>query len=164
VIHGASGQQLGEISPDGRWLAYQSAESSTQEEIWVRPFPDTEGGRWKISTNGGERPVWSRSGREIFYRESRGSGESEEDRLMAVTVSTGAAGAPFSYGSPKPLLDVSEYSFLSIARTYDISHDGSRFVFLRRDRGDTPAPDSITVIVNWADELRARLGRRPTGL
>ena len=157
VINAASGQALGEISPDGRWLAYQSAESSTQEEIWVRPFPDTDGGRWKISTNGGERPVWSRSGREIFYREARGSGASEEDRLMAVAVSPGPT---FSYGTPKPLLDVADYSFPSIARTYDISHDGSRFVFLRRDRGDTPAPQSITVIVNWVVELRARLGIR----
>ena len=45
-------------SPDGRWLAYQSDESG-QPEIYVKPFPNVDGGRWQVSTNGGYRPVWS---------------------------------------------------------------------------------------------------------
>ena len=59
-------ERNGEISPDGRWLAYQSDESG-QFEIYVRPFPDVNSGRWQISTGGGTRPLWARRGRELFY-------------------------------------------------------------------------------------------------
>ena len=159
ILSDTSGQSLGEISPDGRWILYQSDESSTQEEIWVRPYPNTEGGRWKISTNGGERPVWSRSGREIFYREQVGPRGDDSDRLMSVTVSPVPAGAAFSYGTPTPLFDVSRYSFLSIARTYDVSADGSRFLFFR-EPARTAGPDSLTVIVNWTAGLSAQLAGR----
>ena len=58
-------ERNGEISPDGRWLAYQSNESG-QEEIYVRPFPDVDAGRWPVSTGGGSRPLWARSGEELF--------------------------------------------------------------------------------------------------
>jgi Tol biopolymer transport system component len=159
IISDTSGQWLGEISPDGRWILYQSDESSTQEEIWVRPYPNTEGGRWKISTNGGERPVWARSGREIFYREAVGRGRNESDRLMSVPVSSVPAGAPFSYGTPTALFDVSWYSFLSIARTYDVSADGSRFLFFREPTKDA-VPDSLTIIINWTAGVSAQLAGR----
>ena len=55
-----------EVSPDGHWLANESSESG-REEVYVRPFPDVEGGRWQISTGGGRTPLWSRNGRELFY-------------------------------------------------------------------------------------------------
>ena len=55
-----------EISPDGRWLAYQSDESG-RYEIYVRPFPAVGSGRWQLSTSGGRTPVWARSGGELFY-------------------------------------------------------------------------------------------------
>ena len=158
VIRNEVGQWQGEISPDGRWLAYQSRESSTQEEIWVRPYPDTDAGRWKVSTSGGERPIWSRSGRELFYREALGRSGRDSDRLMRVSVTPSAPGAPFLYSPPEPLFDVSRYSFLSIGRTYDIAPDGQRFLFLKQERATTALPDSLTVIVNWGEELRARLG------
>ncbi|NIP94707.1 MAG: hypothetical protein GWO24_15205, partial [Akkermansiaceae bacterium] len=54
------------ISRDGRWLAYQSNETGDWE-IFVRPFPDVDSGRWQVSTNGGYSPVWANSGRELFY-------------------------------------------------------------------------------------------------
>ncbi len=54
------------VSHDGRWLAYASNESG-RYEVYVTPFP-TSGERWKVSTNGGERPTWRRDGRELFYR------------------------------------------------------------------------------------------------
>lgn len=56
-----------EVSPDGRWLAYQWNESG-QDEVYVRPFPNVDAGRWQVSTGGGTRPVWSRNGRELFSR------------------------------------------------------------------------------------------------
>ena len=71
----------GDISPDGRWIAYQSDESG-REEIYVRPFPDVDaGGRWQISPNGGSRPLWARNGRELFYL-------SADHILMTVPVQT----------------------------------------------------------------------------
>ena len=54
------------VSPDGRWLAYVSGLSGT-DEVYVVPFPNTDGGRWMVSANGGQGPVWARSGRELFY-------------------------------------------------------------------------------------------------
>ncbi|MGH8648697.1 MAG: TolB family protein, partial [Burkholderiales bacterium] len=59
-------ERNGEISPDGRWLAYESNESG-QSQIYVRPFPAVDEGRWQVSTSGGVQPLWARSGRELFY-------------------------------------------------------------------------------------------------
>ena len=59
-------ERNGEVSPDGRWLAYQ-ANDSGQFEIYVRPFPDVTAGRWQVSTGGGTRPLWHRNGQELFY-------------------------------------------------------------------------------------------------
>src|SRR4029079_3100201 len=54
------------ISPDGRWIAYESNETGTYD-IYVRPFPAVDSGRSKISDGGATRPLWSRTGRELFY-------------------------------------------------------------------------------------------------
>ena len=59
-------EQDGRISPDGRWLAYRSNESG-RDEVYVRPFPDVESGRWQVSTAGGNRAEWGPDGRELFY-------------------------------------------------------------------------------------------------
>src|SRR5204862_7655544 len=59
-------ERNGTISPDGRWLAYES-NSSGPFEIYVRPFPNVGGGEWQVSTALGTRPLWARSGRELFY-------------------------------------------------------------------------------------------------
>ena len=67
------------VSHDGRWMGYVSNESG-RNEVYVTRFP-TSGERWKVSTNGGERPTWRRDGRELFYREG--------SKLMAVSVSAG---------------------------------------------------------------------------
>jgi serine/threonine-protein kinase len=61
------GEANAEVSPDGRWLAYDSDESG-KLEVYVRPFPTVDAGRWQVSTGGGAQPVWARSGRELFYR------------------------------------------------------------------------------------------------
>ena len=78
-----------EVSPDGRWLAYE-ANDSGRFEIYVRPFPDVTGGRWQVSTGGGTRPLWARNGQELFYLAPAGA-------LMRVGVERGpswAATAP----------------------------------------------------------------------
>ena len=55
-------ERNGVVSPDGRWLAYE-ANDSGRFEIYVRPFPDVNGGHWRVSTAGGTRPLWARFGR-----------------------------------------------------------------------------------------------------
>ena len=70
-----------EVSPDGRWLAYESNESG-RNEIYVRPFPNVDAGKRQVSTNGGTQPLWARNGQELFY-ESMGA-------LMRVPVKTGS--------------------------------------------------------------------------
>ncbi len=74
-------ERNGEISPDGRWLAYESNDSG-QSQVYVRPFPDVNGGHWQISTGGGTRPLWARNGQELFYLVPGGA-------LMSVRVERG---------------------------------------------------------------------------
>ena len=75
------GERNTEVSPDGRWLAYESDESG-QLEIYVRPFPDVDGGGlWQVSTGGGTQPLWVRSGRELVLPQRGGSnGRAHADR------------------------------------------------------------------------------------
>ena len=67
VIDGEFDERNAALSPDGRWLAYNSDESG-QHQVYVRPFPDVDSGRWQVSTDGGEWPVWNPAGSELFYR------------------------------------------------------------------------------------------------
>jgi serine/threonine-protein kinase len=82
------------ISPDGQWMAYKAVESGP-DEIYVRPFPDVNGGRWQISTDEGDDPVWAPDGRELFYRGSGG-------RMMAVPME---AEPTFNPGIPEALFE-----------------------------------------------------------
>lgn len=121
LIRTVFNERNGEISPDGRWLAYESNELG-QEEIYVRPFPAVDAGRWQVSTGGGRQPLWARSGRELFYWASEGT-------LMAVrveSVETAKRGARFSVGAPEILVRGQHYrgSAGLLGRTYDVSPDG----------------------------------------
>ena len=84
LVHTPFSEQNGEVSPDGRWLAYQSNDSG-RAEIWVRPFADVNGGRWQVSSGGGSQPLWSPDGRELFYRDLTGA-------VMRVAIERGPAG------------------------------------------------------------------------
>ena len=91
------------ISPDGRWMAYMSNESG-KLEIYVRPFPELNKGRWQVSTSSGDTPLWSHDGRELFYRNG--------DSVMAVEVE---AGQTFKCGKPDTLFE--GRTFLPLLRT-----------------------------------------------
>ena len=130
-----------DISPDGRWLAYQSNETG-ETEIWVRALADENEGRWRVSTSGGTKPVWSPTGTELFY---------VAERMMAVPVELGAS---FSYGLPQPLFPRRNYVFDGPFRNYDISRDGDRFVMIVESAPDEDiAGPEISVVVNWFSEL-----------
>jgi serine/threonine-protein kinase len=135
----------GEISPDGRFIAYQSEESG-QSEIYVRPSQVGATARWQVSSGGGDAPVWTLGGRELLYLDAAG-------QVMAVATT----GAAFRPGRPSTLAGRIEPMGLAW-RTYDVSSDGQRFLVMKKlpERAqDTSAPGFV-VVQHWFEEL-ARL-------
>ena len=108
------------ISPDGAWVAFESDESGTYE-VYVRPFPDVEAGRWLVSTAGGLYPVWSPDGRELFFLQGT--------QLMTASVQPDA---DFTSGTPEVLFDA-PYYFGNIGRNYDVAPD-RRFLMVKLGR------------------------------
>ena len=113
----------------------------------MRPFPNVDGGHWTISTTGGIKPLWARSGKELYYLTLDGA-------MMAVPTQSTPA---FSVGNPTKLFDTRHYAALS-ARTYDVSRDGQTFLMIKAAGGDpTSTPTGIVVVLNWVEELKARV-------
>jgi serine/threonine-protein kinase len=137
-----------EISPNGRWLAYQS-NASGRIEVWVRPYPDTESGRSLVSTNGdGQSPLWSRDGRELFFIALDGA-------LMGVHVKD--TGSTWTATPPSKILEPGYWSRdVLIGRQYDVSLDGKRFLVVTppRDPGDPP---ELIVMQHWGEELKTKV-------
>ena len=137
------------LSPDGRWLAYQSNESG-EEQIYVQPFPNIDDGKWQVSTNGGVDPVWSPDGRQMFFFEL-------PIRLMVAEVETDPT---FNPGTPIVAFDGSAYEGGGGARGYDIAPDGERFLMRRAIGTQTVGEDAFTGLIfveNWFEELKARV-------
>ena len=130
------------MSPDGRWLAYQSNESG-RDEIYVRPFPNIDSGRWQVSTGGGTRPAWGPNGRELFYLAADG-------KLMAVPVQSGAT---YSAGTPQVVVNTA-YLNPQLGRTYDVSPDGKRFLMIKDASTQPASPRQLVVVLNWFEELK----------
>ena len=130
------------LSPDDRWLAYVSNESD-RDEVYVTGFPPA--GKWQISAEGGNEPMWSRDGRELFYRNG--------EKMMAVDVSAG----PQSAGKPNLLFegpyDLKEGSGAS---NYDVAPDGQGFVMIRTpERAQSSGQaQQIILVQNWFEELK----------
>jgi eukaryotic-like serine/threonine-protein kinase len=140
-----------QISPDGRWMAYQSNELGSVE-IYVRPFPDVNAGRWKISTEGGTRPLWNKNGREIFYFLEPGI-------MMSVPVETGTS---FKAGTPRELFR-GEYLATLSKTQYSVTPDGQRFLMIKDAAarpGSSPSPQQISIVLNWFEELKQRVPKK----
>lgn len=133
----------GEVSPDGRWIAYQSDESG-ENEIYVRRFPSLDS-RAQVSSGGGARPAWARNGRELFYLKADGT-------MMAVPVEPGD-GSGFVTGPAKALFSGQFYA-LQAGRSYDISPDGKRFLLIKDATPRTAAALQLVVVLNWLEELK----------
>ena len=133
------------VSPDGHWLAYASVESGVNE-IYVRPFPATTGGRWQASNGGGLQPRWSSDGRELFYLDSG-------NHLIAAQVRSGTT---FEVGELKPLFDASQYTIDPFHTSYDVMPGGRGFVFLRPRQTGRVAGPTIVEAENWFADVRAR--------
>jgi hypothetical protein len=131
------------ISPDGRWLAYSSNESG-QYDVYVVPFPNTSAAKWAVSTRGGTEPLWSHSGRELFYRDVAGN-------LVAVEVQTSPT---FALGRSTALFPAAAYYSFARGLEYAVAPDDRRFLMIRRVSGG--APDELIVVDNWFEELKAK--------
>ena len=139
-LHMDFNESHGKLSPNGKWLAYQSDETK-RAEIYVQTFPNP-GGKWQVSTNGGTRPVWSRDGKELFFIDSG-------RKMMAAEVKSNVQ---FEAGVPKPLFDtrLQQGQQQGITR-FDVSKDGHFLIPTALEEG-TAVP--ISVVVNWTVGLK----------
>jgi Tol biopolymer transport system component len=158
LLNGSYMEIQPQLSPDGQWLAYSSNESG-QMEVYVRPFPEVNSGRWQVSINGGNSPLWSPDGQEIFYLIGNTEG------VMAVDIETEPT---FKPGKPRLLFNG---SYVGAAPAdgvpWDIHPDGKRF-FMMKEPGTTGAesatgesavagPRKINIVLNWDVELKQRV-------
>jgi Tol biopolymer transport system component len=137
----------GQLSPNGRWMAYASNETG-RYQVYVQPFPRS-GAKWLVSPGGGGHPRWRRDGKELFYL-AGGGGEAV---VMAADVT--ASASSFEAGAPKALFKAATLTQLADLgpdgdQVYGVSADGQRFIFL------TPIgqAEPITVVLNWTAALR----------
>jgi serine/threonine-protein kinase len=131
------------LSPDGKWLAYGSNESGSFE-IFVRPFPETTTARWQISTAGGSEPVWSSTGRELFYINGR-------TEMVAAEIQPGA---PFSVGRQRVLFSVAPFTRPGPIPSYSVSPDDKRFLLVRE--GEANQQSELVVAEHWLEGLKGR--------
>ena len=140
------------LSPDGHWLAYSSNESSAQREVYLRPYPAVDTKRISVSTHGGTAPRWVRNGKALLYWETG----QPTGRVMSVEI-TGAPALGVSMphvvweGRPDRLTTPSSVS------GFDVTPDGRRLLWATLEDPTPPAPTIINVVINWFDELRARV-------
>ncbi len=133
-----------QLSPDGRWLLYQSAVSG-QAEIYVRPYPALDRS-WQVSAGGGAQARWSRSSREIYYRGNQ----------HVVAVPFEPSGAAPRFGKPTALFtDAYEFGVGTSIANYDVTGDG-RFIMVRRGGSG----GKLSAVVNWTEELEQTLASR----
>jgi serine/threonine-protein kinase len=140
------------FSPDGRWLAYQSNETGTNE-VYVQPFPGP-GAKSQISTGGGFDPIWSRNARgargEIFFLALDG-------RIMAADYTT--SHDSFLAGKPR-VWSQNSLPYLGVFLPFDLAPHGKRFVvalYPGRTAEELAPIDTVTVLLNFFDELRRRV-------
>jgi serine/threonine protein kinase/Tol biopolymer transport system component len=141
-VHSKGSEAHGRVSPDGRWLAYDSDETGSVQ-VFVATFPQKQG-RWQVSgedgkIEGGTRPVWSHDGRELFYISTSG-------KLMRVTIDPAATA--FTHSRPQPMFETR----MPPMSPFAISQDGKRFLILNGIQPDVATP--ITVVVNWDSGLK----------
>ena len=143
VLHSTAADGAPQLSPDGLWLAYASDESG-RREIYVQAFPDP-GGKWQVSPDGGNEPLWNPNGRELFYRNG--------DRMMSVEVNTANG---FASGKPRVLFTGRYHKSSNwwARPNYDVSADWQRFLMLKNVGEDSAPPTDVAVVLNWAAELR----------
>jgi serine/threonine protein kinase len=115
------------------------------QTLYVRPYPAVNGGRWQVSTGGGTRPLWSRTGQELFYASPAGA-------IMRVDVERGT-----SWAATTPTTVVKEGYVIPSGfpgRFYDVSSDGQRFLMVKSTSDPTAPPPQIVVVQHFDEELK----------
>ena len=135
-----------EFSADGRWLAYTSG---TPPQVYVQPYPALDR-RAQVSTHGGINPAWRRDGREMYYLQNVSAGGALKIRVMAVPVTTTPA---FSAGTPHLLFE-GPFRADGPARTYDVTHDGQRFLMVQEVQRPPARVSQMVLVQNWVEELK----------
>jgi serine/threonine-protein kinase len=142
---------MARFSPDGRWLAYTSNESG-RNEVYVRPFPRTDGVARLVSIDGGSDPVWAPNGESLYYRGASGY-------IMSLPITPAAT---FTPGRPQPLFRFEGiYRMSGTGTAYDIHPDGQRFIMVSEadEPGAASPPQQVHVVLNWFEELKRRATR-----
>ncbi len=135
------------LSPDGRWLAYES-NSSGQLEVYVQPYPNASGQRWKVSTAGGTAPAWVQTEKELFFL-------ALDESLMSVPIR--GIGTRWSAGVPTKVLPPGYFTAGgNIGRQYEVSPDGQRFIMIKSS-GTATVNAEVVVVQHWDQELRTRV-------
>jgi hypothetical protein len=151
LIDGSESEVQPDLSPDGRWLAYASNESG-RYEVYVRPFPDVDAGKWQVSTEGGIQPMWAHNGRELFF-----VSPPDEEMWVARYETTSdfrVVGREALFQLPGDFLGITARS----ATNYDVSSDDQRFLWARRLGESSGARSRRFVLVqNWTEELKERV-------
>jgi hypothetical protein len=136
-------QAQGQVSPNGRWLAYHSGDGSPTD-VFVQSFP-IPGAKWQVSTGGGRYPKWRKDGKELYYNAPDG-------RIMAVSV---AGDTALEIGTPVPLfaphLSNGTSVGLGFRAQYDVTSDGR---FLLNVSVEDAQASPLTVFLNWAAGLK----------
>jgi dipeptidyl aminopeptidase/acylaminoacyl peptidase len=141
VVQTPFSEREGELSPDGKWIAYQSDESG-RFEIYVQPFGGPgAGGKAQISTGGGAQVRWRRDGKELFY-------VGLDNHLISVPMDLNSESGSVEAGRPVPLFTTRIGGAIlgGDGQQYTVSEDGQRFL-MNTVVSETPAP--LTVILNW---------------
>jgi serine/threonine-protein kinase len=150
LFHAPGREQNPAVAPNGRFIAYDSDESS-RSEVYVRPLPHAGSRKWQVSTEGGAGPVWTRGGNEIVYRDAQG-------RRVAVAVrSDGPDGLDFS--KPQPLVvirrpDQPPPPNPAMCRCWDVTADGQRFLVFNPTVQGNATEVELILIRNWTEELK----------
>ena len=140
VVNTTFNEYAAALSPDGRFLAYQSNENG-RHEIYVRDISGA-GGRWQVSTEGGEEPHWSHDGRELYFRNN--------DLFMGAAVD---ASQSFKAGTPQKLFGGTFNLRSNSGVSYDVDPKSGRFLMIRPAE-DYAAVAQVQVALNWFGELR----------
>jgi Tol biopolymer transport system component len=139
IVQSTFEERYPEVSPDGKWMAYQSNESG-RWEIYITAFPGG-GAKWQVSGVGGASAKWRKDSKEIFYLDL-------SDNLVAVDVN--ASGSSVQLGTPHTL-----FQAIGVQREYgpyDVSADGKRF--LLNSGNLNKSSDPFTLVQNWPSELK----------
>jgi Tol biopolymer transport system component len=139
-LSGDANMKTGQLSPDGRWMAYDAPAASSRQ-VFVQSFPPGKG-KWQVSAEGGTQPRWRRDGRELFYVDPRG-------RMMSVEIKPGESPDP---AGAKVLFEFLGANVMFAIYRYDVAADGQKFLIL------TPSgfkrSDPLYVVLNWTAGLK----------